>query len=306
MNANRHSLARMITRNRVGRWVTDTTLFEVVTEAVNTRLPLSYRVMRLACRSNYLRDYATRRYSCLEHPPITTTSETVFGGLNVSNTVSELNNKGFVAGLELPAPYVKTIRTFCAKTVFVTDSSTESISIDLADDRLPRPGQLVYRCNDPHKNCETIDQLSRDRALVGVARGYLRTEPLLRSTRLFWSYPDVGDGYNPLYGFHYDIDDYKFLKLFFYLNDVDLEGGPHVIIEGTQKGKNWFEKTHRRLTDEQAKGRYQDRIKVMTGRAGCGFFEDTFCYHKGAKPRKRRLMLEFEYCISDTAAARTA
>lgn len=242
-----------------------------------------------------------RYHSRKQRAPIQTLTTTAFPSLDIRNTVDELNEKGFATGLVLPPDYLSKILAFCAETKYFDDYSKEGLQIDLFESSVPRAGRLTYRTPNPHKSCQTVDNLTRDPAIVQVARGYLRTEPLLRSSRIFWSYPDTSYGYNPLYGFHYDIDDYKFLKVFFYLCNVDLATGPHVIIEGTHKSKNWFEKNHRRLTDEQAESRYGERIKIMTGDAGYGFFEDTFCYHKGTKPRNRRLILEFQYAISAAA-----
>ena len=50
------------------------------------------------------------------------------------------------------------------------------------------------------------------------------------------------------YGFHYDVDDFKFLKLFFYLNDVDENCGPHVYVKNNGK-KNFKEYINRRVDD---------------------------------------------------------
>jgi hypothetical protein len=303
MDDPKQKLVRALKANRAVRWLNSTTFAEVALETLNTRLPLNYRVMRLVSRSNHLRRAAIHRCSQVKRSSIQTTAQTVVPDLDVNKTANELHQKGFATGLVLPSDYIGQILDFCATAPFIDDYSKEKLLIDPLDGAVPRPGRLAYRCSNPHKQCEAVDRLTRDPALVEVARRYLTAEPLLRSSRIFWSYPDLSEGYNPLYGFHYDIDDYKFLKLFFYLCDVDQERGPHVIIEGTHKQKDWFEKNHRRLTDEQAESRYAGRIKVMLGETGQGFFEDTFCYHKGAKPRKRRLMLEFQYAISAAAVA---
>lgn len=301
MSAPQQTLAQLLKHSTIISHLSNTTFVEVIGESLNRRLPLNYRVMRLVSRSNYLREAAIHYYCRRKRAGITTTSETIFSGLNVENAIRQLNEKGFAAGVVLLPDYIAQIMAFCFETTFIDDYNKDPLRIELADERVPRPGRLAYRCPNPHQACDAVDKLTRDPALVEVARGYLKTEPLLRSSRIFWSYPDLTGDYNPLYGFHYDIDDYKFLKVFFYLCDVDLDRGPHIIIEGTHKKKNWFEKSHRRLTDEQALSRYADRIRIMTGRTGHGFFEDTFCYHKGAKPRKRRLVLEFEYAISSVA-----
>jgi hypothetical protein len=303
MTASQGSLVRILKGSSTARWLSGTTLAEVVAESLNRRLSLKYRTMRLLSRSNHLRSAAIRYYSRGSRPPLNTTGDTVFGSLDTNAIVRELNENGFATGVVLPPTYVAQIMAFCAETAFVADLSKELLIIDMADEGVQLSGELVYRCPNPHKHCEAVDRLIRDPALVAVARGYLQAEPLLHSSQIYWSYPDLSEGYNPVYGFHYDIDDYKFLKLFIYLCDVDWDRGPHLIIEGTHKKKDWFEKGHRRLTDEQAECRYGDRIRVMTGSRGHGFFEDTFCYHKGAKPRKRRLILQLQYAVSDCTLA---
>ena len=280
-----------------------TAITEIIAESLDRSLPVGYRLMRLVTRSNVLRHMARSYYSHRVPVAYSTDQETMFTGLSVSKAVRDLNEKGFADGIALPRPFIKGILSFCAEAQFVDDFSNEPLSIDLQDDRIPHPDRLAYRCRNPHTHCYHVAQLARDPAIVEVAVGYLKAQPVFRSTRIFWSYPDYSEGYNPLYGFHYDIDDYKFLKLFFYLCDVDNSCGPHVIIEGSHKKKDWYEKAHRRLRDDQAERRYGQRIRVITGAAGQGFFEDTFCYHKGSKPQKRRLMLELEFSISTNACA---
>ena len=53
------------------------------------------------------------------------------------------------------------------------------------------------------------------------------------------------------------------------------------------------------MSEKDAQEKYKDQINVITGKAGDGFFEDTFSYHKGTHPNKRRLLLQFEYAIND-------
>jgi len=79
---------------------------------------------------------------------------------------------------------------------------------------------------------------------------------------------------------------------------VDRDTGPHTIISGTHKKRSLFEQLHRRLTDKQAIARYGEKITVMTGKRGSGFFEDTYCYHKGDHPKKPRLVLNAWYSFS--------
>ncbi|WP_299900421.1 hypothetical protein [uncultured Aquimarina sp.] len=159
-----------------------------------------------------------------------------------------------------------------------------------------KPGKGLWYSNDKVISCEQIEQIVYDKNNVEIARKYLGVEPKIKDVRMWWSFPKTENKSTSLYGFHYDIDAYKFLKLFIYITDVDSETGPHVIISNTHKRKTIFEKYNRRLTDKMVEERFnKERIKVMTGKSGEGFFEDTFCYHKGTSPLKPRLILQIEY-----------
>ena len=53
----------------------------------------------------------------------------------------------------------------------------------------------------------------------------------------------------------------------------------------------------KRLSDEEVEASYgADNVKVLYGRTGDGFAEDTYCLHKGIPPiAKDRLMLQVMY-----------
>ncbi len=299
----KESLIRAAKRSETLRSVANSALVEVALEIFNFSLPASYRLMRLVSRSDALRNASVSRHAKRNHvQAFPTRAPSVFPDLRVSDIVQTIEQKGFAGGIRLPDACLSGILDFCSKANFRSDRNPNNpVQIDVSDEANPR-SDLCYRCANAHRQCETIDWIAHDLAVVEVARRYLRSEPVLLGSSVWWSYSYLAsDGTMPYvadYGFHYDIDDYKFLKLFFYLNDVDEGRGPHVIIEGTHSRKDFFEKAHRRLRDEQAVARYPGRIRVMTGEKGTGFFEDTFCYHKGTNPRKRRLILQIEYGLT--------
>jgi hypothetical protein len=112
--------------------------------------------------------------------------------------------------------------------------------------------------------------------------------------------------------FHYDLDDYRFIKFFFYLTDVDLYSGPHVLIRGSHKNKKL---SHQLLgvrcaskPDEDIVGCYgAENLVTICGPAGLGFAEDATCFHKGTLPtQKERLLLQIEFAINNYGDIRGA
>ncbi len=153
--------------------------------------------------------------------------------------------------------------------------------------------------------CSAIQQVAQDLVLNEVARRYIGPRARHLGTNIWWSYANDSLGFKERNEFaqlfHYDLDDYKFIKFFFYLTDVDEESGPHVYVRGSHKKKPL---SHlypmRRLQDFEVESSYpKSDILTLTGKAGDGFVEDTFAIHKGAAPaRKNRLLLQLYYATS--------
>jgi hypothetical protein len=83
--------------------------------------------------------------------------------------------------------------------------------------------------------------------------------------------------------FHRDVDDFSFVKFFFYLTNVGASDGPHVCVLGSHRRApvlSWRDRlTLRRYTDE-----------------------DTTCVHKGTTPTGNpRLLLQFDLRCSTMA-----
>ena len=95
--------------------------------------------------------------------------------------------------------------------------------------------------------------------------------------------------------FHFDSDFSRFLKLYIYLTDVDMENGPHVYVEKTHIYKNKKHQLTKGLSDKQINSNYKT-IKTITGKHGTLFFEDSFGFHKGNVPNKKhRIMLNIHF-----------
>ena len=144
--------------------------------------------------------------------------------------------------------------------------------------------------------------------MLEIAARYLGTVPKLVGVALWWSYPeqaDSGSRNRAAQMFHFDLDDFKFIKFFFYLTHVDSTGGPHVIVRATHRDKRNLMRGDalrvRRYSDEEVETTYgKERVVSITGPAGTGFIEDTLCIHKGAPPLSRtRLVFQVQYALND-------
>jgi hypothetical protein len=83
------------------------------------------------------------------------------------------------------------------------------------------------------------------------------------------------------------------------LSKVDNKSGPHYYIKNNGR-KSIKEFLDRRLTDDEVKKIYKDRILTITGDIGSGFIEDASFYHKGSNPESDsgRGILQIIYSVS--------
>lgn len=142
-----------------------------------------------------------------------------------------------------------------------------------------------------------IVRLANDPFLLNIASQFLGCKPTLSSINMWWSVPGKKNA-AAAQNFHRDIDDFKFIKVFFYLTDVDQESGPHVYVRGSSQSKHY--RKEGRFSDEEIESLFgKENIIYFTEPKGSIFIVDTYGIHKGLLPNgKERLLLQFEYSIN--------
>jgi hypothetical protein len=148
--------------------------------------------------------------------------------------------------------------------------------------------------------CPDVVALANHPSLVGAAARYLHCKPTISNISIWWSLP-AGGAPQEAENYHRDVDEWRFVKFFLYMTDVDDSGGPHCFVRGSHRSSRflWI----RRIRDEEIIRVFSpnDRLKI-TGRTGDAFLEDTFGLHKGQPPTGRpRLLLQVEYSINPIA-----
>lgn len=212
--------------------------------------------------------------------PLPRQDESIFEDLDSARAVYSLERKGYSMGIQVPDSLVEEILLFCAT-------------------------QNHRKYRNAHLVCETIRRIAHDPKIIEIVSRYLGAEPILYQTDLYWTYPPADEQKRQRIiaqksRFHYDVGDFRSLVVFIYLTDVDEDCGPHVVIEATHHNKSAWRLINRFLSDQTAQKEYGDRIRIITGKRGTGFFEDLTCYHKHAPSRKKRLMLTITYMLQRT------
>ncbi|MBD2516040.1 hypothetical protein H6G93_13670 [Nostoc sp. FACHB-973] len=235
-------------------------------------------------------------------------SSSLFPDIDVDLVVKNLKQNGFYLGINLPEEIVKEIVNFADYHACYGDYKPHLGFFypqkELAEKHYSQTFKLAGYFNTA-LHCPVIKKLQNDPKLLAIAAQYLECKPVHLSNQLWWSFAGETTKFEKMKTFqmfHYDLDDYRFLKFFFYLTDVDVSGGPHVCVKGSHKHKKFsYLLLPKCESDEEIINYYQpNSLVTIYGKAGFGFAEDTFCFHKGSTPiNKDRLMLQVEFGTID-------
>lgn len=224
----------------------------------------------------------------------------------VDQVVKALESEGAVVGPALPEEYIKYLVRFAEETPCYADRLPSQgfylRNLEFAERKLGKKLLLAQYFNV--QSDSQISRLSQDPFLLSVAAKYLQAPPQLMSVNMWWTFPveaSIEDRQKHAHVFHYDLDDVKFVKFFYYLTDVDETAGPHVYVKGSNKEVKYKNSLLRskRFTDCEILEAYgEDNVINVHGPAGSCLIEDTITLHKGITPtEKPRLILQFEYSI---------
>ena len=263
---------------------------------------LGNRTMRQIARFGFVRSLASLGYS--GNPGV---QSNLFPGIDISEVVESISSDGIWRSFQLPPNILRELQEFSYEAPIYGNRNMEH-GFKLKD--LMRAQEYlgikftVANYFNAYEQCSAVRQIAKDPVLNEIALRYVGPRAQFLGTSMWWSFANQSkqtDQNNYAQLFHYDLDDYKFLKFFFYLTDVDLDSGPHVYVTGSHRKKPW---SHlypmRRLQDDEIEKTYEKKaVLVLEGQTGTGFVEDTFGIHKGTPPiSKKRLIIEFYYAIS--------
>jgi len=229
--------------------------------------------------------------------------------LPVSEVTAQIRTDGLFNGLALKQETLTQLLEYCSENVCYAEGERTLpfyVQGRAAAERQYVRRILLGRYLDCRSHCAAVARLERDATLRAIAREYFGSEPVLIGARMWWSFathstPDERSKSGQT--FHYDIDGYRSLAFFFYLTDVDEDAGPHIYVSGSHRRKRLrhLVSLRKSKTDAAIESVYGiSAVKTVEGRAGQGFAEDLFCFHKGLGPRKRdRLVLQIRFGLRD-------
>jgi len=219
--------------------------------------------------------------------------------------LTNLKKEGFYKGLKLNNNVLNDLKNLSNKSELysprIKKKFTSFEEVDNFNQKNDNPCCLLNLTN-PDLN-RFVDEISRDKILLDIVGSYLGNINKI-DTRISWSSVcEANDAWreadNQTVTFHYDVHDLNFVYVFFYLTDCDKNSGAHQLIRGSHLNKKFFKYllgSVKREEQELEEYYNKNNFIFVEGSEGCGFIEDTFCYHRALKPiNKPRLCLQFRY-----------
>ncbi|RRI05503.1 hypothetical protein EH240_06375 [Mesorhizobium tamadayense] len=242
--------------------------------------------------------------------PLDNAAETMFTGVDRKAVVEALRSDGLFSGLMLPPAIHGEIAAFAQRTpCFGNFDRRLEFMPDEHDEAEKRFGRSLLSGHYFERilDCPAALAIQNDPLLLDVARHYLGGQAKLITTRVWWSFPtgkasDADKNLASLGKYHFDLDDWRMLKFFFYLAPVDTGAGPHVYVRGSHRRralKHQLTLLVGHSAEEVLSVYGQQSAVTLTGEAGLGFVEDPFGFHMGTVPaRSPRLMMEVGFGVS--------
>jgi ectoine hydroxylase-related dioxygenase (phytanoyl-CoA dioxygenase family) len=211
-----------------------------------------------------------------------------------------LNDAGYVI-LDplLTASQIQEMRDYFAPRP-IKDGYRESHPSFIGPENAPAGTHVAFYSQDDVLRAPHALRLANDPTVLSIVAGMLGATPTISYMATWWSIPSGKGKPQQAENFHRDVDDWRFVKLFIYLTDVDETAGPHKFVKGSHKVNKLTD--IRRFTDEEIADTFGIENQVeFQGRAGTCFLENTYGVHRGVPPAStNRLLLQVLYSLQPT------
>jgi hypothetical protein len=254
-------------------------------------------------------DWCNRLISSRWRPMVLSSKTGLLGdmsGAEGQKALQQLEERGFVTFERALSPDVcDSLMKFALSTpAFVRAMDGEAISVEpkvaIYDASKPLAVRYDYATTDLLANRD-VQVLLSDGSLLALAEMYLKARPRFDVLSMWWhtnfhAQPDS----QAAQFYHFDLDRFKWLKVFIYLTDVGTRDGPHSFIEGSHGPgglpQNILDKGYVRTSDEEVLSNYgSDKEIRFEAPRGTIIVEDTRGLHKGnAVSGSSRLILQLQ------------
>ena len=214
--------------------------------------------------------------------------------IDQNKAISELNKKGVFLGLKLTKSTLNKFKLLIQNSDSIEHGKlTRKFNISSASKyNSSNPNKPVLMIDHFSKELNLFaDEIARSYPLFNIAENYLGKVKKIRTKVQTSLIANANDYYRDTNGqtvtFHYDVEGYNFIYIFFYINKCNYLNGAHESILYSHKNKKLsFLFSSARKSDSLIYKNYPGKDIIISGDPGYGFIEDTSCYHRALAPKK--------------------
>jgi len=214
--------------------------------------------------------------------------------IDQKKAILELKTKGVCLGLKLKEKTLNKFKLLISKSKTKEHGKlSRKFDIDSASEfNSGNPINPVLMIDHYGKDLNSFaDEVAHSYPLFNIAEYYLGKVKKVRTKVQTSLVANASNNYRDTNGqtvtFHYDVEGYNFVYIFFYLTSCNYLSGAHESIFYSHKNKSLrFLFSSARKTDELIYKTYPGKDFIISGNPGFGFIEDTSCYHRALAPIK--------------------
>jgi hypothetical protein len=205
-------------------------------------------------------------------------------------------NQGFRAIDDLDPDLVKQVHQAAKDTL-------KGLNLDELLEKSQNKHLVTFTLNPQADPNSPFMKLALHPAVLKMVGDYLGTLPVIENI-LFWYSPNKQNINRSSQYYHLDAQDVRTLQMFVFIEDIDDESGPFILIDADESEKlarmiNYRKKgSTRRIDDELISQNIPpEKIRTLKGPAGSVFIADSDrCFHYGSrKASKPRFMMAIQY-----------
>lgn len=223
--------------------------------------------------------------------------------------IQDLDRQGYSLLPAISADWADQIRAHAA----ATPMRNWAADVEGPLETLRARHNLALSSRPPLLTLPHIQPIATDPVVNAAVERHLGAPPILLGIGLWCSF--AGKQARDAQFFHYDLDDYRFCKLFIYLTDVDEDGGPHVYLPRTHDpdyvaacrpepgpARDAFDRWYfqdLRKQDADVERYLTQKPVTLTGAKGTRLLVNTEGIHKGLPPQTQdRWLLQLLFGVS--------
>jgi hypothetical protein len=222
---------------------------------------------------------------------------------NVDNIVDLIYQNSYFDQLEMNEDSVNFIVDFAKTQTLISSNDVSEFTYHEYISNLKSKEKFAIARVKNVVEADKILQLRHDEFLLEIAEKYLGYYPENCDIMMWWSFANSLSSEDrrkqfQTIDYHYDVHGLNFFYISFYLTNVDIKSGAHILVKSSHRKKKismLFRSA--RFPDKIINKNYsQEDIITIEGKAGKCFLEDASCFHKALSPiEKDRLFLQLRF-----------